>query len=122
MAEAHKTETFIRGDDWPIEGSAHDPDWTPINLSGAVIEWELRKPPAADGTLGDVVVSKTTEQMQITDAAAGEFRLVVPRADTIAIPPGTYYDQCRVTAQNGYRSTQWFGAIECEESFFEAKL
>lgn len=117
MAEAHHSHTFQRGDDWIIDGSAHNPDWSPLDLTGATIEWELRPSGAQPGAAA--VISLTTEDIQIIDAAAGDFRIFIPRAITTAIAPGAYIDQCRVTKGEALRSTQWYGVIEVADTFFE---
>lgn len=115
MPEAHATQKFTRGDDWPIDGTAHNADWTPMNIEGATVEWMLQN---ADR---ETVLTIDDVGLAITDAAAGEFRIVVPRGKTVDLPPGTYRDQCRITNAE-YRSTQWYGVIEVEESLFEQPI
>jgi hypothetical protein len=112
MAKVHDLAVFYPGDDWQIDGVLHDGAGQAIDLTAAAVEWQLETP--AGGVVASLAVGAGIE---ITDAANGKITIVLPAAETAAIAPGSYRDQCRATV-NGAPGTQWVGSIEVKASFF----
>lgn len=89
------TITVTRGDDFeiPLRFWTSTAKTTPIDLTGCVVYFTVK--PRADDVLDDVgaILKKTLTDVDHTDAAAGETKVVAVPADTKTARPKEYtYD------------------------------
>lgn len=109
---AHDTLEFVAGDTWEIDALMLDADGNPFDLTGAGIVWTLNDTRGRVNYLTRSVGSGVT----ITDAPGGRCTISVSPALSAAIIPGTYRDQCRVTAAGGSVSVEWQGYVVVKNS------
>jgi hypothetical protein len=105
MTETHPAVDLVAGDDWEFDVTLLQENDAPYDLSGAPsIQWVLldrRFQPVINGT--EIAIS-------ITDALAGQCRILVPAAATTDLAAGSYRDVVRITA-GGITSTLLHGPI-----------
>jgi hypothetical protein len=94
------------GDDWSVTGNLTDLDGSPLDLTGAVIEWTLTDPSGA-------VVAEIT----IWPNAAGSLTISLARDVTELFEPGRYTDKLRV-AVNGRNDVMWTGCFPVAANLF----
>ena len=102
MPEHHEPIEVIAGEPWEIPGSLLDANGSPIDLTGAMLEWAL-----VDSGGNPVAI---TAEVSITDAAAGAIFISVGANDTAGLDPGYYHDGLRITMARGERFT-WHGQL-----------
>jgi hypothetical protein len=81
--------------------------FTPVNLTGSTIKLEIR----AEETDHEALVSVYSPDggIQITNAAQGQFTVVIDRADLIYLAAGSYYTDLVRLMPNGYQERLWEG-------------
>ncbi|PPQ42185.1 hypothetical protein [Rhodopseudomonas palustris] len=103
-----------QGDGWQINGTAKNADGTPMDLTGAVIEW------AVVNNKGTTVArASLADYIAVVDAAAGKLVITLPSAFTAAIAAGQHQDYLRVTLPGGAPQTLWRGPFEVTFSPFK---
>lgn len=112
MANVHDRAVIYQGDDVVIEGDLHQVDGSPLDLSQGVpaITWRVSAP---DGSIA--FNYSLGSGITITDAVNGKITILVPRAQTLGLVPGTYRDQLVATV-SGVAETQWFGTLDVRAS------
>lgn len=108
----HDQAALFAGDTWFIAGTLHDETNAILDLSAAAVQWRLK-----DQTGNYVLDLSIGNGIAIVDAAAGTVKITVTPQQS-ALPPGVYFDQCRVTLADGSVSTQWTATITVKQSFF----
>ena len=107
----HDTIAFEVGDDWLIAVSCTNADGTPMDLTGAALEWKL-----ADVDTGHIFATLTVGSGITIEAAvsgiANTCLIWLTHAVTATIAPGFYRDQLRVTTAQNLISTQMKGRIQ----------
>jgi hypothetical protein len=102
MPEHHEPLEVTAGETWDIPGTLLDANDSPIDLSGATLEWAL-----VDSGNNPVMIPA---EVNITDAAAGTICISVEANHTAGLDPGYYHDGLRVTMARGERFT-WHGQL-----------
>jgi hypothetical protein len=105
MTTVHKQESFYAGDQWEIDGRLYDRDHSPLNLTGATIEWFLRD------AAGDTVYTQVDATVTVTDAPNGLVNIKLSSLKTAALPIGRYTDVFRVSSGSIPKETLWTGTI-----------
>jgi hypothetical protein len=111
MPEHHEPIEVIAGETWDISGTLLDANCSPIDLTGATLEWVL-----VDSGGNPVAI---TAEVTVTDAAAGAIWISVGAIDTAGLDPGYYNDGLRVTMPGVERRT-WHGYIQVDVNRFAA--
>jgi hypothetical protein len=111
MLEHHEPIEVIAGETWDIPGTLLDANGSPIDLSGATLEWVL-----VDRGGNPVAIAA---EVTVTDAAAGAICISVAAEATAGLDPGYYNDGQRITMPRGERST-WNGYIQVDANRFAA--
>ena len=111
MPEHHEPIEVIAGETWDIPGTLLDANGSPIDLTGAALEWVL-----VDSGGNPVAIAA---QVTMTDAASGAICISIPGSETAGLDPGYYNDGLRVTTPRGECST-WHGQIQVDANRFAA--
>jgi hypothetical protein len=111
MPEHHEPIEVIAGETWDILCTLLDANDSPIDLTGATVEWAL-----IDSGGNPVAIAA---QVTMTDAASGAICISIPGNETAGLDPGYYNDGLRVTLRGGGRST-WLGHIQVDANRFAA--
>jgi len=111
MPEHHEPIEVIAGEPWDIPGTVLDPNGSPVDLTGATLEWVL-----VDSGGNPVAIAV---EMTVTDTARGEICISVSPDDTAGLDPGHYNDGLRVTTPDGERRS-WHGYIQVAANRFAA--
>lgn len=91
----------------------------PVDLTGATIEWSVR---LEQGAAGDAPIEissadETGDRVELIDAEAGHFRLIVAAAtwDDLSLgvgdDPVKFVQDCRITHADGTIGVPWRGAL-----------
>ncbi len=97
---------FVSGDSKRLVVSVTDDNDTAVDLTGAVISWQL-----ARSVYGSAEISKSVGSgIAITDAVNGEFTVTLDPLDTDALE-GDFYHEAQVTDTLGDISTVFSGNI-----------
>jgi hypothetical protein len=111
MPEHHAPIEVIAGETWDIPGTLLDVNGSPIDLTGATLEWAL-----VDSGGNPVAIAA---EVTVTNAARGAICISIAGNDTAGLDPGYYNDGLRVTMPRGERST-WHGQILVDANRFGA--
>jgi len=111
MLEHHDPVEVIAGESWDIPCTLLDANSSPIDLTGATLEWAL-----VDSGSNPVAIPA---DVTVIDAAAAAICISVVAKDTAGLDPGYYNDGLRVTTPRGQRSTG-HGQIQVDASPFVA--
>ena len=103
----HDPLRYRCGDDWFLEVSCANADGTPMDLTGAAIEWRL----VTDDS--NVVAALTLGNGSSVEPGAPPSTLMirVTAAQSALIAPGCYRDRTRVTTADGVVSTLSTGRV-----------
>ena len=113
MAATAQDATIWSGDDVDLQITVTDPDTeTPKQLQGASVRWVL-----FNRETGAVAFTKTTsDDITITNAAAGIFTVALDAADTDELC-GVYGHEAQVTDAGGRKSTVTTGTLTIERDY-----
>lgn len=103
----HDTIEFVAGDDWEIRATLNEPDGTAMDLNGALFAWTLHD------RYGSRVIEANEVTINITDAALGKLKVIVPSAVTTRLTSVIYYEALRVT-RNGAACTPLMGDLRVD--------
>lgn len=108
MATESDVETYFSGNDAVLHFTATDEDTgAALDLSGALaLEFALAK--SASGTA--IIEKDLTDGVNVTDAVAGEFDVIIDAADTELLK-GVHYYEVRLTNAEGKKVTLAYGAF-----------
>lgn len=108
------TETIYEGDGTPpLEFELLNKNGNPRNLSGLDIRWAL-----AVLSRQDIKVQKSTTDggIEIVDADAGRFDVLLQPEDTRGLGGATWYHEVEVTDASGDISTVFDGSLEIKQT------
>jgi hypothetical protein len=109
---------IAKNEDWAV-GFTYgwtDPDteeFTPINLTGSVLRWQIRRREEDHEVL--VFVNSPDNGITITNAAAGEFTVVIPRDKLVRLSPGDYASDLVREMPSGLIERLWEGTVDVVE-------
>jgi hypothetical protein len=106
LTATHTTFLLFTGDTWTLEAALHDMSNAALDLTDAVVQWNLRN--AAQAVVASLSVGNG---IVVTDAAGGLCTVTVPPIKTAALAVGDYADEIRVVMKNGIVTTQAVGVI-----------
>lgn len=110
MASEKQNFTFYQGEDEQIDFYITD-DGSPKNLTGATLEWGMW----SDVTRLLTKVTGNGAALASGDGTNDVVRVTIVKADTIAMPAGVYYHECRVVL-NGNEQVVSVGKALLRES------
>jgi hypothetical protein len=81
--------------------------FTPIDLTGSLLKLEIRVLESDNEAVVDVY--SPDNGITITDAVGGSFTIVIDRAKSLRLAPGTYFTDLVRLMTNGYQERLWEG-------------
>jgi hypothetical protein len=116
MATIHTLQSFFAGDDWSLAIELTDQSGNPVDPSTAsAITWKLDDETGTTNyitlTLGSGVSIGSIPSWSVPVVG-----VVVPKAQTAALVPGTFRDQLQIVL-GGLTSTYWQGPIQALQTF-----
>ncbi|SRR6266550_3865652 len=108
ISNVHDPISLEIGDDWIILVQCTNSDGSPMDLTGAGIEWKL-----VDPTTGTVLYTLTVGSgiSVVTPNTLGQCVVWLTKVQSGTLVAKEYNDQVRVTTAAGLRSTQSRGRI-----------
>jgi len=101
----HRIVSFYIGDDWVMTGTLFGNGSDNLDLTNAVIDWEMKD-------LNDaVILDKTKATITVVDPVLGKIMITVDEATSASVVAGAYRDVLRVTDASGFTDTLWVGSI-----------
>jgi hypothetical protein len=95
--------------------AARDANDAPINLNGAELKMDIE-----DASNNDVLeISSSNGRINITDATAGEFELIIPAADMGTLSAGVYNHDLILTLANNHIHRIWKGTLDLHRGVTE---
>jgi hypothetical protein len=87
--------------------------FTPIDLTGSLLKLEIRVLESDNEAVVDVY--SPDNGITITDAVGGSFTIVIDRAKSARLAPGTYFTDLVRLMTNGYQERLWEGTATVVE-------
>lgn len=111
MGAAFDIELFA-GDTLELAVDVVDQDDVPVDLTGAVVDWQLSKS-AKDTT---PLIEKTSTNSNEISVSNFSFVVHIQSADTEDFKPATYYHEAQVTLADGTIGTAVTGKCKVKEN------
>lgn len=107
MAALGQNIVMVAGDTAEIDFTIFDRVGVPLDLTGVKIEWQM-----AWTASTPALISKSTTNggITLTNAQAGQMKVLLAHADTTALFPGTYYHETKVLDSQGDIATAATGS------------
>src|SRR6185295_19067921 len=86
----HSPQQFYAGDTWIIEALCTNADGTPMDLTGATVEWKLVDPL---GVAMGVTLASNTSGVVITSPTLGQAKITLTKDQSATLVPGYYKEQ-----------------------------
>jgi len=100
MSTIHPQENVHCGDDWLFAGPLNDSNGNPLPLSGAAFVYKI-------DSLDGLTNFYTSTSVTITNFATASVLYGAPKATTVILAPGTYYDTLYVVLAGNV----WSGTV-----------
>jgi hypothetical protein len=111
MPATNQNAQMVAGDSKTLAFSCLEADGSAANLAGCTLRWWVGRNPKARGT--SVLLKKTTSS-GISLASASRVLVAIAPADTVSLPPGTYYHELEAIDTGGNVDTLARGSLTIE--------
>jgi hypothetical protein len=99
---------IAKNEDWIVPFVYREPSGTPINLAGSTLKLEIRRQESDHEAL--VSISSPQNGITITNAAQGEFTILINRTLLARVAPGNYVTDLVRLMPTGLQERIWEGA------------